>query len=128
MSRVTARRWWILAALYMAGLFALSSVPDRKTDRGIEAYFPPPGVQNALHVPAYAGLSFLMWRGLRGRRHAALLAAALATAYGVTDEIHQMFVVGRTPSVTDALANALGAFAVAGIVLLRAPGPPTPPR
>ncbi len=114
----------------MAGLFALSSVPDTKRDTGIEQYFPPPSVQNALHIPAYAGLSFLLWRGLRGpRRRAALLAAALATAYGVTDEIHQMFVVGRTASVTDALANALGAFAVAGWAFLRAPAPPSlPPR
>lgn len=135
MSRVTARRWWILSGLYMAGLFALSSVRDTKTDTGIEVYFPPPNVQNALHVPAYLGLSYLMWRGLRGPRagtawvRAALLAAVLATAYGVTDEIHQMFVEGRTASVTDALANALGAFAVAGWAALRKPTPPAaPPR
>jgi VanZ family protein len=127
MSRV---KWWVLAGLYMAGLFVLSSVPDRKTDKGIEVYFPPPTVQNALHVPAYAGLSFLIGRGLRGpRRRAALLGAVLATAYGVTDEIHQMFVVGRTASVTDAFANALGAFAVAGWVALRKPtAPDAPPR
>jgi len=113
----------------MAGLFALSSVPDRRGEPGLSDYFPPPNVQNALHIPAYAGLSFLMWKGLKGRRHAALLAAALATTYGALDEVHQMFVAGRTASVTDALANALGAFAVAGWVLLRAraPGPPTPP-
>ncbi len=121
-------KWRIAAGLYMAALFALSSVPDTKTDTGVERYFPPPGVQNALHVPAYAGLSYLLWRGLRGpRRRAALLAAALATAYGVTDEIHQMFVVGRTASVTDALANALGAFGVAAWAFLRAPAPPSPP-
>ncbi len=124
---MTARRWWIVAGLYMAGLFALSSVPDDKSGTGMVEYFPPPGVQNALHVPAYAGLSFVIWRGLRGQRHAALLAAALATAYGVTDEIHQMFVTGRTASVTDALANALGAFAVAGWVALRRPTAPDAP-
>jgi len=132
MSRVTARRWWILAGLYMAGLFALSSVPDDKCEPFIAEYLPPPKVQNALHVPVYAGLAFLMWRGLGGpRRRAALLAAALTTAYGVTDEVHQMFVVGRTASVTDALANALGAFAVAGFAALRgraATAPDAPPR
>jgi hypothetical protein len=145
MSRVTAtaRRWWILALLYMAGLFALSSVPDDPRKPGIATYFPRPSIQNALHVPAYAGLSYLMWRGLRGpgppggaetaetfgRRNAALLAAALAALYGVTDEVHQMFVVGRTPSVTDALANALGAFAVAAWAALRGPmRPAAPPR
>jgi len=133
MSRVTPRRWWILAIFYMAGLFALSSVPDDPRKPGLNEYFPPPQLQNALHIPAYAGLSFLLWRGLRGqdgrRRHAALLAAALATIYGALDEVHQMFVVGRTPSVTDALANALGAFAVAAWASLRRPTPPAaPPR
>jgi VanZ family protein len=141
MSRVTARRWWLLALLYMAGLFALSSVPDDPGKPGIGSYFPRPSIQNALHVPAYALLSYLMWRGLRGpgphgkaatfaQRHAALLAAVLATAYGVSDEVHQVFVAGRTASVTDALANALGAFAVAAWALFRArraPGPPTLP-
>lgn len=145
---MTSRRWWILAGLYMAGLFALSSVPDRRGEPGLSEYFPPPNVQNTLHIPAYAGLAYLIWRGLRGtagqaatqatggarsfaQRHAALLAAALATTYGALDEVHQMFVVGRTASVTDGLANALGAFAVAGWVSFRArraPGPPTPPR
>jgi hypothetical protein len=145
MSRVTPRRWWILAALYMAGLFTLSSVPDDPGSPGLNEYFPPPQLQNALHIPAYAGLSFLIWRGLspsrqtalrrasRGqggkRWHAALLAAALATTYGALDEVHQMFVVGRTASVTDALANALGAFAVALWASLRRPThPAAPPR
>jgi VanZ family protein len=130
MSRMTPRRWWILAALYMAGLFALSCVPEDRTHPGIGAYFPPPDVQNALHIPAYAGLSFLLWKALRGRRHAALLAASLATIYGALDEVHQMFTYGRTSSVTDALANALGAFAVALCVWIfaRAPGAPNPPR
>lgn len=122
-------RWRVAAGLYMAGLFALSSVPDERGP-GIADYFPPPNVQNALHVPAYAVLSYLIWRGLGGPRpRAALLAAAFATAYGVTDEIHQMFVPGRTPSVTDALANAAGAFAVAAYAALRKPtNPGAPPR
>jgi VanZ family protein len=107
----------------------LSSVPDHKERPGLKDYFPPPGVQNALHIPAYAGLSFLLWRGLRGQRRAPFLAAALATAYGVTDEAHQMFVAGRTASATDAIFNAIGAFAVAAWAATRKPAPPAaPPR
>jgi VanZ family protein len=110
-------RWWLAAGFYMAGLFALSSVPDDGGGPGAAVLFPPPALQNLLHVPVYAGLAWLLWRALRGR---ALLAAAIAIAYGALDEVHQMFVQGRTASVTDALLNALGAAAVAAWVTLRA--------
>jgi hypothetical protein len=119
MSPVTAKGWWILAGLYMAALFALSSVPDDGGGTGSAVLFPPPALQNLLHVPVYAGLAFLLLRALRGHRHAALLAAALAVTFGALDEVHQMFTPGRTASVTDALLNALGACAVAVWALAR---------
>jgi hypothetical protein len=119
MAPVTTRRWWILAGLYMAGLFALSSVPDDRGGTGSAILFPPPALQNLLHVPVYAGLAFVLWQALRGRRHAAPWGAAIAIAYGALDEVHQMFTPGRTASLTDALMNALGAAAVAAWALAR---------
>jgi len=116
---VTARRWWMVAGFYMAGLFALSSIPDDGGGPGSRILFPPPGVQNLLHVPVYAGLAWVLAQALRGRRHAPLLAAAIAVAYGALDEVHQMLVPGRTASVTDALLNALGAGLVAAWLTLR---------
>ena len=45
--------------------------------------------------------------------------AVLFTAlYGITDEIHQMFVPGRSPAVGDVIADALGA-AVFGAALCK---------
>ncbi|MHC4108651.1 MAG: VanZ family protein [Planctomycetota bacterium] len=110
-------RWTLLALAYMATLFLLSSIPD---DDGIgrRILFPPPAVQNLLHVPVYAGLTWVWWRALRKTRAAVLWAAAIAIGYGLLDEVHQMHVPGRFASVTDALLNAAGAAAVVAWVYL----------
>ncbi|MHC4973921.1 MAG: VanZ family protein [Planctomycetota bacterium] len=118
-------RWTLIALAYMAALFLLSSIPD-DSELGRRILFPPPAVQNLLHVPVYAGLTWLWWRSLKGKtspRPAVLCAAAIAIGYGVLDEIHQMYVPGRFASVTDALLNAAGAAAVVAWVFLRAPEP-----
>ncbi len=118
-------RWTLLAIAYMAALFLLSSIPD-DSDLGRRILFPPPAIQNLLHVPVYAVLTWIWWRALRARtgsQLAALLAAAIAVGYGILDEFHQMYVPGRFASVTDALLNAAGAVAVVAWVLLRAPDP-----
>ena len=73
------------------------------------------------HGVAYAALAVAMLRGLTGARVAgvpvrtALLAAVLATAYGVTDEFHQSFVAGRHAELRDVAADALGATAGAAL-------------
>jgi VanZ family protein len=66
------------------------------------------------HVGAYAVLGLLAARAVSGGRplvtaREAVLAAALATGYGVTDEIHQAFVPERNPDVRDAFADMVGA-------------------
>jgi VanZ family protein len=92
--------------LYMAFIFYGSSQPDLQL---------PPGLfDKPAHFLAYAPLGFLFVRalsgGLRGRvsRSTAFLAVALTTAYGATDEIHQMFVPGRYADWTDLIADAIG--------------------
>lgn len=43
------------------------------------------------------------------------LAIVICTAYGITDEVHQMFVPGRDSSAADVAADFLGALLAAGI-------------
>jgi VanZ family protein len=66
------------------------------------------------HFVGYVLLSVLLLRALAGGRisgitwRAALLAILLATLYGISDEVHQSFVPGRTPDLHDVMADALG--------------------
>lgn len=46
------------------------------------------------------------------------VAVLLCGTYGFMDEYHQSFVVGRTASYFDALADVMGAFAGAGLFVL----------
>jgi len=68
--------------------------------------------RKAAHVFVFATLAFLVcaacrWVGWRWPAAVGLLAAAL---YGVSDEVHQSFVVGRSPLATDVLIDTLGAL------------------
>ena len=77
----------------------------------------PGGISNTTgHVIAYAGLGLLVVRAVAGGLPArvtpkmALVSLAIAIAYGVSDEVHQMFVPGRMPDVSDVAADAAGAL------------------
>ena len=90
----------------MAFIFYGSSQPDLQ--------LPPGFLDKPAHFLAYAPLGFLFVRALSGGLPArvstptAFLAVALTTGYGVTDEIHQMFVPGRYADWTDLIADAIG--------------------
>jgi len=74
------------------------------------------------HAGTYAVLSGLLLRALAGAQwgqvnaSVALLAAVLATLYGATDEIHQWFVPGRTPELSDLGADAAGAVSACWLI------------
>lgn len=72
----------------------------------------PPGSDKVGHFAAFALLAAMLT--LATERP--LLAAALATLYGATDEVHQAFVPGRWSDPLDLLADALGAAVGAWLV------------
>ena len=100
-------RLWGPVWLYMAGIFYVSAQPDVSV--------PGPFSDTSWHSLAYTGLGVLMVRALAGGLGArvtparALLGIALTTAYGCTDELHQMFVPGRFAEWRDVAADATGA-------------------
>ena len=69
-----------------------------------------------LHGGAYALLGLSIWYAVGGERRAplssgALLAAlTLASVFGALDEFHQSFVAGRSATVSDWIADSLGAL------------------
>ena len=99
----------------MAAIFFASAGPGPSLP-------PVRNVDKVLHAGAYALLAGLWaWALARGRLRDAswrtLLAAwAIASAYGATDELHQLFVPGRQADVFDLAADAIGAAAAAGAV------------
>ena len=106
------RAWlWLPPLLYMALIFYLSSQSE-----------PMPAVttrvwDKALHFIEYGALCVLLCRALHGEGLAALrlaiVAVALTSVYGATDEVHQSFVPERNAGADDWLADTTGGAAAA---------------
>jgi VanZ family protein len=74
-----------------------------------------PGVDKVFHFVAYLLLGITLAWGGSGRGVTAWLLVLMGLAYGVTDELHQLLVPGRIPSLLDWLADAAGT--AAGVAL-----------
>lgn len=66
-----------------------------------------------LHATEYGGLAVLfvraLWREGLNWRAAALAAVVMASLYGASDEYHQAFVPNRNSTVSDWVADSIGA-------------------
>ena len=98
-ARLTA---WAPAVLWAGLIFALSSIPDLGTGLGLWDTV----LRKLAHCAEYAILGGLL---VRASRHPAA-SLLLASAYAVTDEVHQTFVTGRHGSPLDWLVDTAGAF------------------
>jgi VanZ family protein len=103
----------------MAVIFVFSNQPDVGPL--------PYGITDSLgHFAGYAILGALVVRAIAGARwsgvttRAAGLAWIVSAAYGITDEYHQSFVAGRSPSAADWVADAAGAAAAIATVVAAA--------
>jgi VanZ family protein len=91
----------------MAFIFGLSSIASPPSF--------PAGTDKGLHYFLYAGLAVLIGRALAAGRfdritwRVAAAAACLAALYGVSDELHQQYVAGRSFEYWDLVADAVGA-------------------
>jgi VanZ family protein len=109
-------RYWMPVAVY-AGLIFYSSSQSRPS---------PPALwllvhlgDKTIHAIEYGILGILCYRafyyaaGTAASRMAWLLAIAASVGYGITDEIHQVFVPARDPNGWDLLADGIGAAVAA---------------
>jgi VanZ family protein len=71
-----------------------------------------PNLQNLLHIPLFALLSYLWARTFNNRSHRNILfpAVLLAILFGFFDELHQMVIPGRYAGLLDILLNTTGAL------------------
>src|SRR3712207_2628376 len=95
-------------------IFALSAQPQLPEPLG------PDRTDVAGHFLVYASLAVLLWWGLAQGDSTAgwpLIGAFVgAMAFAVSDEWHQAFVPGRSPSLSDLGVDALGAFCALVVV------------
>lgn len=105
------RRW--MPSLLWAGVILVgTSLPGNAVPHEVSLH------DKALHFSAYAVLGALLARDLQGVTAtwwAALIAMAVAVAFGAADEWHQQFIPGRYSDVADWRADSIGA--VGGTIL-----------
>ena len=107
----------ILAVLWRVAIFAGSSVEGGGGEKSFLWVF----VSNGAHAVVHGVLAFLIALGVPRTRGWAIAALAITAALGATDELHQLFVPGRTPSFLDGCTNLFGAlFGVVARLLLSA--------
>ena len=109
------QRFWFPVILYSGIIFYVSSVPNVK--------MPLQEIQfdKFLHVLVYMPFGFLLARGICHTRDSVprgmLLGAVIlgSLLYGISDEVHQSFVSGRSAEALDVITDAIGG-AVGGYI------------
>jgi VanZ family protein len=109
---------WGPVAAWMALIFGVSSLQMPPGSASIPDWISHGGV--------YAGLAALTCRALAGGVRAApwrvaVLAGAVSSLYGVTDEWHQVYVPHRTAEAADVMKDMGGAVLGAALFHLLAP-------
>lgn len=105
------RAAWLAAALWVVGLFALSSW-SAGGDGSLAFWWRFEGDDKVVHALLYAVLGAL----LRSAGPGIAAATALGGAVGVADELYQSTVPGRSPDPLDVAADVAGALVGAALV------------
>jgi len=99
---------WVPVLLQMALIFYFSAQPAGSP--ALESFPTPPGIG---HLGGYGLLGLLLYRAFNQGLIGWNLISARNTflvglLYAISDELHQMFVPGRTPAVSDLGIDAAG--------------------
>jgi VanZ family protein len=105
--------YWMPVALYAGTIFYLSS--QSHPEEQLPSFLLKDVSDKVLHAVEYGILAMLCYRAYRWAagqavaRQAVVLAIVTASVYGITDEMHQLFVPFRESSWQDWLADTIGA-------------------
>ena len=105
--------YWVPAVLYAGAIFFLSS--QSHPEEQLPSFLLENVSDKVLHAVEYGILAVLCFRTFRWAagpavaRQAVVLAIVTASVYGITDEVHQLFVPFRDSSWQDWLADTIGA-------------------
>ena len=105
--------YWMPVGLYAGAIFYLSAQPH--PEEQLPSFLLKEVSDKVLHLLEYSVLGALCYRafrwGLNGQvaARALIIAIVAASLYGVTDEVHQLFVPFRESSWLDWLADTIGA-------------------
>jgi VanZ family protein len=107
---------WLVVALWMSVIFVLSSIPSLHVPFAHSYDFL---LRKLAHIGEYAvltvALSWAFQMYTDSRTRVWMLAALAAVLYGVSDEWHQSWILGRSGSLRDVGIDAVGV--AAGIAL-----------
>jgi VanZ family protein len=116
---------WLLVLLWVLIIFVVSSQPDLD-DVGRNRL--RIGVSSGGHALFFGALALLVSNALMLHRPTRVVwwTVVLVSAFAVLDELHQVLVPGRDPSIVDLAADALGALtgAVAWVSVAGRPAAP----
>jgi VanZ family protein len=105
--------YWVPVALYAGAIFFLSA--QSHPEEQLPSFLLKDVSDKVLHAVEYAGLGGLCYRafrwGVSGQvaSRALLFAIVTVSLYGMTDEVHQLFVPFRESDWQDWLADTAGA-------------------
>lgn len=106
MSKLVER--WLPPVVWMGLIFVVSAQPSLPSVPGRWDLL----LKKTMHVAAYAILTWLYFRALRGwwsdDARVRFAGVALAIAYAVSDEYHQTYVPGRSGSWIDVVIDSVG--------------------
>ena len=103
-----AVKLWLPVLIWTVIIFCLSNIPNFQS--GLSNDFI---LRKIAHFVEYFILVFLLFRAFKGSLNAGtfnsyIYSSTLSLGFAVSDEIHQLFVPGRTGCVRDVLIDAAG--------------------
>ena len=114
-------KYQLPAIIWALFIFILSSIPGEYFgDEPFDLF------DKLVHATLFDILCFLVYRALKFQNRSRFLSEfsvglsfLLIVIYGIFDEIHQTFVPGRYPDVSDSLADIIGGGIIALLIHLK---------